>query len=330
LGVSTQRICDKHHVLGKIVNFLTPTVTKKLRIDRFEPSYITKEKKKLKNLHKRAKKKQCPNLMKKCRSLERKIRIMSTKAQKERVRSEATLGPNNLWKAVNIAQGKSQSSYPEEMETADGKKLKTDEEKAESFRDFFKSKTEDIVRQADIKDEVYNGKRKVSGTYTNNWITTELVERTLKDCKPKRCYGFDRVPMIFLRDGAAELSPIITVLMQKILLEEKTPEEWKVARIVPLLKRGDKKLITNYRPISNLCSITKIYERLLLHRLELIEKEENVDLTGASQYGFKKNVSTETACLEIQSKIARSCDSGNFAAVASLDLTAAFDVIECS
>jgi hypothetical protein len=136
------------------------------------------------------------------------------------------------------------------------------------------------------------------------------------------------VPLIYLKDGAAELSDIITVLIKKIIQERRTPEQWKVARIVPLFKKGDKKQIQNYRPISNLCSITKVYERLILQRLDFIQEQEKVDLTGTSQHGFKKNFSTETACLEIQSKIARACDGGKFVAIASLDLTAAFDVID--
>ena len=50
---------------------------------------------------------------------------------------------------------------------------------------------------------------------------------------------------------------------------------------------------------------------------------------GSSQQGqgFKKKFSTETACLEIQTKLSNSCDDGNYAALASLDLTSVFDVV---
>ncbi len=114
----------------------------------------------------------------------------------------------------------------------------------------------------------------------------------------------------------------------KILEEEKTPEQWKVARILPLFKKGDKEKTENYRPISNLYSITKVYEKPLLHWFQKIQEKENVDLTDNSKHGFKKNFSTESACLEIQTKLSNACDSGGFAALASLDLTAAFDVVD--
>ncbi len=56
----------------------------------------------------------------------------------------------------------------------------------------------------------------------------------------------------------------------------------------PLPKKGKKEELENYRPIGNLCSITKVYEKLILLRLEEIEKENGIDLTGFEQHGFKK------------------------------------------
>ncbi len=82
--------------------------------------------------------------------------------------------------------------------------------------------------------------------------------------------------------------------MFKILEEEKTPEQWKVARILHLFKKGEKEKTENYRLISNLCSMTKVYEKLLLHRFQEIQEKENVVLTGICQHGFKRNFSTET------------------------------------
>ena len=78
-----------------------------------------------------------------------------------------------------------------------------------------------------------------------------------------------------------------------------------------------------------------MFERLILHRINTIEKEEAAagyclsgrHLTGSSQHGFKKNRSTETACMEIQSELATHCDENKYAVVSSIDMTAAFDVV---
>jgi len=162
---TAQQICNKlDHELGKVVDLLTPIVCKTVRNDRFEPSFITAEKKKLKNLHKKAKKKKCPFLMKKCRTLERKIKRALYNSKKEKIRNEANLGPNNLWKAVKIAQEKTQASYPDEMQDFNGQKLKTNQEKADAFAKTFAKKTEEVVSEVKIKEnEVYNGKMKRTG-----------------------------------------------------------------------------------------------------------------------------------------------------------------------
>jgi hypothetical protein len=101
-----------------------------------------------------------------------------------------------------------------------------------------------------------------------------------------------------------------------------------VAKVIPLHKKGATTEISNYRPISNLCTLSKVFEKLILGRLWDIADKEKVDLTGATQHGFKPNRSTTTAALTIQSVISRAIDNDNFAAIASLDLSAAFDVVD--
>ena len=76
-----------------------------------------------------------------------------------------------------------------------------------------------------------------------------------------------------------------------------------------------------------MCSASKIFEKLVLKRLEEIGKESGVDLTGAEQHRFKKNRSTTTAGLIIQSLIARELDKNGYTAMSSLDLSAAFDLV---
>ncbi len=66
----------------------------------------------------------------------------------------------------------------------------------------------------------------------------------------------------------------------------------------------------------------------MLNRLVDIESTNNVDLIGEGQHGFKKGRSTVTALKEIQSQIARKIDEGQYVAMCSLDLTAAFDLVD--
>ena len=63
-----------------------------------------------------------------------------------------------------------------------------------------------------------------------------------------------------------------------------------------------------------------------MQRIQEIQDEENVDITNVNQHGFKRGKSTTTAGLSIQSALARALDKGQFALLANLDLSSAFDV----
>ena len=58
--------------------------------------------------------------------------------------------------------------------------------------------------------------------------------------------------------------------------------------IRPVHKKDLKNEISNYRPVANQCSGSKILERLKLQRINEIEDEYGVDLTGDMQHGFCK------------------------------------------
>ena len=116
-------------------------------------------------------------------------------------------------------------------------------------------------------------------------------------------------------------------MFKTIYNSKEIPEQWLISKIIPLLKKGNPSKIENYRPISNLCSCSKIFEKLILQRIKNIEKTSQIDLTGKSQHGFKAKHSTLTAGLQLQSLIARAVDGDSYALMASLDLSAAFDVV---
>ena len=156
----------------------------------------------------------------------------------------------------------------------------------------------------------------------------QVMQVVIMGLQKKRCQGFDRIPLVFYVDGAEVLLDIITILMKKIIEDGNVPDQWKVAKVIPIMKKGKSTLVENYRPISNLCSITKILERLILNRIKCIEKIEGCDLSGNHQFGFKTGLSTESACLKLQSQIAEHCDAGEFVAVATLDMSAAFDTVD--
>ena len=139
--------------------------------------------------------------------------------------------------------------------------------------------------------------------------------------------GFDRISQRVLADGAELLVTPLSTIFQKNYEQKKIPEQWSVSKVIPLHNKGPKNQIENYRPISNLCSTSKVFEKLILKRLLEINSIYNGDITGKHQHGFKKQKSTSTLTLQLQSLIARALDKDNYVIMGILDLSAAFDMV---
>ena len=204
-------------------------------------------------------------------------------------------------------------------------KIKNDD-LPDQFAKFFTNKINSITSTTQISNTVYNGKKKVD--HPNSFFMTE---KDILDClckiKIKNCEGFDRIPQRVLVDGAPILIHPLKELFRRVYYQNSLPEQWLISKITPIHKKGPKNKIENYRPIANLCSTSKIFERLILKQIQKIELISNVDLSGKQQHGFKKSKSTSSLGIQIQSLIARALDDGDYVLMSSIDLSAAFDVV---
>ena len=230
----------------------------------------------------------------------------------------------SLWTAVKKAKGLNVTQLPETL-TLNSLTIPNDN-LPDSFADFFSNKVKNIVNECNIDQNVYNGTRKINAT-SENFMTPTNVVKAIKSLKVKNCEGFDRIPVRILCDGIKELTPVLCHLFNLIYTQKTIPSQWLISKVIPLLKKGNPTKIENYRPIANLCSTSKIFEKLILMQLNRLESLNNISLTGKSQHGFKKKHSTATLGLTLQSLIANALDDNKYALMASLDLSAAFDVV---
>ena len=265
------------------------------------------------------------NLKSRIKNLNTEIRFHFEQNKRKRVRQCIIPGNNkSLWTSVKLAKDLNTQQIPEKM-TLNNVEVNV-LEVPDTFASFFKEKISKIVNESRINNNVYNGQRKVDSV-NNNFMNEQNVIEAVNSLKTKNCEGFDQIPQRILKDGIQFLSKPLTVLFDAIYKSKTVPEQWLVSKITPILKKGSPNQIENYRPIANLCSTSKIFEKLILQRLHQIEFENLVDLTNKSQHGFKKNRSTNSASLILQSVLARALDENNYAMMASLDLSAAFDVV---
>ena len=106
------------------------------------------------------------------------------------------------------------------------------------------------------------------------------------------------------------------------------PRDLKTAVVKPLLKKTslDKNLLKNYRPISKLPFLSKILQKVLLHKLLSHLQESN--LSNPFQSGYRPGHSTETVLLRIVNDILSALDNDNISVLLLSDLSATFDTID--
>ena len=99
----------------------------------------------------------------------------------------------------------------------------------------------------------------------------------------------------------------------------------KNARMVPIYKKNSKTEVGNYRPVSILSVISKIFERIVYDQLEKYLKNES--LLYEFQSGFRPSFSTDTCLIHLSDYIRKEWDKGNYTGMVVLDLQKAFDTV---
>ena len=123
-----------------------------------------------------------------------------------------------------------------------------------------------------------------------------------------------------------EIAAPLTVIINQMLYTGIFPDALKVSKVIPLYKKDDKQLLSNYRPISLLPSISKIFEKVIL--IQLTEYLNNNNILHKNQYGFRKHHSTELACLHLVDKIYYKMDANEIPVNVDIDLSKAFDSLD--
>ena len=145
---------------------------------------------------------------------------------------------------------------------------------------------------------------------------------------PSKSSPLDIIPTSLLKSCVNTFAPIISRLATLSFDEGAFPKKFKRAQVTPLLKKDnlDPSQPVNYRPISNLSTISKIIEKLFLSRIRA--HVESIPGLHTFQSAYRKYHNTETAILKILNDVYRATDNKMPTCLLALDLSAAFDTID--
>jgi len=94
-------------------------------------------------------------------------------------------------------------------------------------------------------------------------IDSNIVKHTIMRMKTGRAAGPGDIPIELIKNGGQKVLEIITILLNKIINEEKVPEEWNMAIITSIHKKGDMRKCEHYRGISVTSTFNRIYGQIL-------------------------------------------------------------------
>ena len=159
-------------------------------------------------------------------------------------------------------------------------------------------------------------------------ITEKETLTIINNLKSKNSSGNDEISNRLLKSIKSEISKPLTIIINQSLETRIFPDALKVAKVKPLFKKGDNCCLNNYRPISLLPTISKIFERVMYTQLYSYFNVNN--LLSEQQYGFRSQHSTELACVKLVDYILKEMDNIRDIKIPAsifLDLSKAFDTL---
>ena len=149
------------------------------------------------------------------------------------------------------------------------------------------------------------------------------MEKEILALNNKKAAGADNIPSRILKDAISVVVSPLTQLFNSSVIEPHFPTKLKCANVIPLFKKDSNTDKKNYRPISILPSISKVFERLMFRQIT-----HYVD-TIISPYlcGFRKGYSPQHALLRLKDILNKSLDNNEMVGLFMMDLSKAFDCI---
>ena len=160
---------------------------------------------------------------------------------------------------------------------------------------------------------------------------TAKVDEVIELCKGIDNYkssGLEWLSSKICKDAFLALPEQLTYMFNCSLLSGVFPEAWKIAKVVPLFKGGNREDVNNYRPVSLLPLPGKILEKIV-HK-EVVAFLETNNFLCAHQGGFRKGFSTVSTIADLTDDMFNAVNDGDVSLAAFIDLHKAFDTVDLS
>ena len=234
----------------------------------------------------------------------------------------SSCNPRQYWKIVKtLIKNNSLTCdfIPPLLNEIDGTYSFTDTEKANNLNTYFSSVSTIDDSQARLPH--FNSK---TNAHLHNIIITEQdVIDILANLNINKANGPDEISHRMLKETRFSICTPLSIIFNRSMQENIFPELWKESNVMPLFKKGDKNLVSNYRPISLISCVGKEMERVIfkyvynyLHATNLIYDKQS---------GFLPGHSTVYQLIDIYNQVCSAFDERKSTCIIFCDISKAFD-----
>jgi hypothetical protein len=257
------------------------------------------------------------------------VHVLRT-AEKNYLKQILDINKTNMrktWHILNKVIGKSnKKSLPSRFKIND--RITSDRlEIANHFNNYFsnigKSLAHKIPKQSMSPCEYLHGEYK-SSIYLSPTTDNEVLN-IIKNIKSE-AFGWDGINSKILHSVSGSLLPQITHICNLSLRDGTFPTKLKIAKVVPIYKSGAANEVGNYRPISVLPVVSKIFEKLIYNRISAYIDKHSI--LSEFQFGFRKGKSSYMALNLLVDKLHQALNENKYTLGIYLDLSKAFDTLD--
>jgi len=266
------------------------------------------------------------------RRLRNKVNIELRKSKSNYFREKIndctkTTDPKKSWSIINTLLGKSNRPSNINNLLIDGNTSESNpKEIAEAFNDYFVNIGPKLASEIDQGTAFHiNTNHNLENYFEFTPILIESVEKSLRTLKNSKSTGLDKLPAKMLKIAANTIAPSLAYIFNLSLTTGIYIDDWKNARVTPIFKSENRRLCENYRPISILPIVSKVFEREVFKQVYTFLTDNN--LLSKFQSGFRPKHSTLTALIQMCDQWMHDMDDGKLTGVLFLDIKKAFDSI---
>ena len=162
-----------------------------------------------------------------------------------------------------------------------------------------------------------------TNTFNFSEVTNNDILTKIKQLEKKKANTFKNIPTKHIKETKNICGPIIKDLVNDSIINSKFPNNLKLADVSTIFKKDDATNVKNYRPVSVLPVVSKIYERVMQEQLSAYFEY----ILSSHMCGYRKGYNTQLDLLALTEKWKKILDKGGFAGAMFMDLSKAFDTI---